>query len=164
MELTLLADDELWDLAAGVRAEQRRRSLESGDLEAVVEDAFVRGFDARGMATDPWIAPGGLVVCPGSKIGRSRSAHRCRFVALTDCWVWESGERVCDEVRPLLDGRDSLQTVTVLAPWEGLTLDVITSKASAGVHTRDAAHAFELRGGRLEPAPASSTLGGHPRR
>ena len=135
-ELGGLTDADLQDFAVLVREEQRRRCLAAGDLDAVVAEAFATGFDARGMAIDPWVTPHGLVVCPGSKIQRSRHAHRCRFVAVGELWVWESADRLVDEIRPVLDGRDSLQTVTVIPGWEGLVLDVVTSRATGGVHTR----------------------------
>ncbi len=163
-ELGTLSDEQLWDFAASVREEQRRRSLAAGDLDAIVSDAFVTGFDSRGMAVDPWIHASGLLVCPGSKIHRSRQAHRCRFVAVGDRWVWESSERLVDEIRPVHDGKDSLQTVTVLAAWEGLVVDVVTSKATGGLHTRDSAVAFEVHRGLLRAGPSASTVTGHARR
>jgi hypothetical protein len=160
-ELLHLDDLELAALAGAVKDEQQRRALADEDLAAVVEDAFARGFDGRGMAAEPWLTLGGLVVCPGSMIQRSRQSHRCRFVAVGDDWVWESPERVRDEVRPLLDGHDSLQTVTLLAAWDGLVLDVITSRCRSGVHARDTSVAFEVRRSALVPCRPTSQAGAH---
>jgi hypothetical protein len=160
-ELLHLDDLELATLAEAVKDEQRRRALAVEDLSAVLEDAFSNGFDGRGMAVDPWLTPGGLVVCPGSMVQRSRQSHRCRFVAVGDAWVWESPERVIDEVRPLLDGHDSLQTVTLLAGWDGLVLDVVTSRCRSGVHTRDSSVAFEVLRSALVPCSATARVGAH---
>jgi hypothetical protein len=162
-ELSLLHLDDLGlaMLAESVKGEQQRRALAAEDLSAVVDDAFARGFDGRGMAADPWLTPGGLAVCPGSMVQRSRQSHRCRFVAVGDTWVWESPERVLDEVRPLHDGHDSLQTVTVLAAWDGLVLDVVTSRCRSGIHTRDSSAAIEVRRGLLVPCSSTAQVGAH---
>ena len=143
--------EDLSVLASMVRDEQQRRALESEDLEAVVEDAFTNGFDGRGMAVEPWITPGGLLVCPGSKIHRSKQSHRCRFVAVGERWVWDAHEKLCDEVRQFPQRSDSVQTVTVLAAVDGLVIDLVTSKASGGAHKRESALAWEVRSGALEP-------------
>jgi hypothetical protein len=158
-----MAGEDLSVLASMVRDEQQRRALEAEDLEAVTEDAFANGFDGRGMAVAPWITPGGLLVCPGSKIHRSRQSHRCRFVAVGERWVWDAHERLCDEVRQYPQRSDSIQTVTVLAAVDGLVVDLVTSKASGGVHTRESAAAWEVLAGELVPtAPTSGASGGHP--
>jgi hypothetical protein len=161
LRLDRLSDRELTALAEGIKAEQQCRALASEDLGALVENAFASGFDGRGMAVDPWLTPGGLVVCPGSMVQRSRQSHRCRFVAVGDAWVWESPERVLDEIRPLHDGHESLQTVTLLAGWDGLVLDVITSRCRAGAHSRDSALALEVSGGRLVPSRSTAQVGAH---
>jgi hypothetical protein len=161
LRLDRLTDHELVELAAGIKAEQQGRALASEDLGALVESAFATGFDGRGMAVDPWLTPGGLVVCPGSMIQRSRQSHRCRFVAVGDAWVWESPERVIDEVRPVREGHESLQTVTLLAGWDGLVLDVITSRCRAGAHSRDSALALEVSDGRLVPSRSTAKVGAH---
>lgn len=157
-------DHDLSEVAQMVRDLQRERALLAEDLEAVVADGFERGFDHRGMALDPWITPGGLVVCPGAKIHRSRANHRCRFAAVGDTWVWESPERVVDELRRLPDDRDSIQTVTVLAAVDGLVLEVVTSKASGGRHSRQSSIAFEVRSGELVPAMPTASPSGDERR
>lgn len=157
-------DADLSEVAAMVMEIQRTRALESEDLDAVVEHAFEVGFDHRGMAGDPWITPGGLVVCPGAKIHRSKANHRCRFVAVGDTWVWDSADRVVDELRRLPDDRDSIQTVTVLAAFDGLVIEVVTSKASGGRHERQAAVAYEVRAGELTPTSLRSTPSSDERR
>lgn len=156
--------EDLSVLAAMVSDEQQRRALDAEDLEAVTEDAFANGFDGRGMAVDPWITPGGLLVCPGSKIHRSKQSHRCRFVAVGERWVWDAHERLCDEVRQFPQRSDSIQTVTVLAAVDGLVIDLVSSKASGGAHVRESASAWEVRDGQLEPtAPSRGSSGDHSR-
>jgi hypothetical protein len=68
---------------------------------------------------------------------------------------------VLDEVRPLHDGHDSLQTVTVLAAWDGLVLDVVTSRCRSGIHTRDSSAAIEVRRGLLVPCSSTAQVGAH---
>ncbi len=156
--------EDLSSLAEMVRDEQMRRALEAEDLDAVISDAFDNGFDGRGMAVEPWLTPGGLLVCPGSKIHRSKQSHRCRFVAVGERWVWDAAERLGDEVRQFPQRSDSVQTVTLLAAVDGLVVDVITSKASGGAHTRESASAWEVRHGELVAvAPSSNTSGSHNR-
>ena len=162
--LEAMDDADLSEVAQMVRDLQRDRALESEDLDAVVADAFEKGFDHRGMALDPWVTPGGLVVVPGAKIHRSRSNHRCRFAALGDVWVWDSSERIVDELRRLPDDRDSLQTVTLLAAVDGLVLDVVTSRATGGTHTRQSSVAYEVRGGELVPTMPTASPSGEERR
>jgi len=158
-----LDSDGLSALAAMVGSEQRRRALAAEDPAAVMADAFDHGFDARGMAVAPWITQGGLLVCPGSKIHRSRQSHRCRFVAVGDTWVWEAADRVDDELRWLPGRTDSLHTVTLLAAVDGLVVDVVTSKASGGAHTRESASAWEVRAGELVAVASTSTASSHRR-
>ncbi|MGI9576667.1 MAG: hypothetical protein ACR2OH_00535 [Microthrixaceae bacterium] len=148
-------------LAGMVSEEQQRRALDAEDLDVVTEDAFANGFDGRGMAVDPWITPGGLLVCPGSKIHRSKQSHRCRFVAVGERWVWDAQERLCDEVRQFPQRTDSIQTVTILAAVDGLVIDLVSSKASGGVHTRESAHAWKVHAGELEPTAPSGGSGGN---
>ncbi|MFV0317103.1 MAG: hypothetical protein ACK5O2_09110, partial [Microthrixaceae bacterium] len=108
--------------------------------------------------------PGGLLVCPGAKIHRSKANHRCRFVAVGDTWVWDAADRVVDELRRLPNDRDSIQTVTVLAAVDGLVIEVVTSKATGGRHERQSAVAYEVRGGELLPTALRSTPSSDERR
>ena len=87
-----------------------------------------------------------------------------RFAAVGDVWVWDSSERIVDELRRLPDDRDSLQTVTLLAAVDGLVLDVVTSRATGGTHTRQSSVAYEVRGGELVPTMPTASPSGEERR
>ena len=147
--LSACSDEELAELAADVADEQRRRALAAGDLDTVVEQGFAEGFDAKGAASDPWVV-GHLLVCPGSKVDRSSASHECRFVHLGGSWIWESAEKVVDEVRRLPGPRPSVRTVTVVVATEGLELDVVASRLRSGVHQMTSVRSYVVRRGELE--------------
>lgn len=148
-----LSDADLRVLAEAVDAERHHRALTNGDLDAVSADAFVNGFDAKGWPKDPWITAGGLLVCPAAKIGKSKMAHRCRFVHVNDNWAWEHADAVHDDVRYLGDANGSLQAVTILVAPPGATVDVVTSKARGGEHTRERVTNYRIDDGALVVGP-----------
>jgi hypothetical protein len=145
-----LRDDELWDLAARVADEQRRRAVESGDIDALCAEGFDRGFDAKGHARDP-VVSSGLVVCYGSLVERSAMSHECRFANLGGDWVWEHPEVIHDEIRKLVErGRHHQRSVSVLPALEGLGIDLVSSTMRQGVHHMTQVRSFQVRGGALE--------------
>ena len=149
-DFTVLDDAALAQLVADARAEQQRRALESGDLDALIADGFERGFTRGGRAADPWISAG-IVVCPGSLNGSSRSSHECSFVKVGESWVWQAEEKLADDVRPISDGgRHQQRSVTLLGAFEGLELDLVTCKSRQGVHRLTEARSFVVAGGQLE--------------
>lgn len=141
-----LSDVELSGVAEAVAAEQRSRASAQGDLSALVDDVFRTGFDSQGMARAPWLV-GGVLVCPGSKVGATPASHRCRFVAIGDAWVWESRDVLLDEMRQVGNGRT--HTVTLIAAFDGLEGWTVTSKARSGRHERQQADGFRVEGGQL---------------
>lgn len=147
VDLTALGDVDLADLANSVREEYRRRALEAGDPAAIADEAFGRGFGPDGLAVIPWVEAG-MVVCCGGKEHSSATAHRCRFSVADGEWVWESDERLYDEVRPTGKG-PSTRSVSLVAAREGLVVEVVTSKFRSGKHERVNLRRFEVRGGEL---------------
>lgn len=141
-----LSDIELGVLLAVCEGEMRRRAVESGDLEALVHEGFEIGFDAAGVARAPYLR-GQVLVCPGSKTASSAMAHKCRFVAVGDHWVWDSPDLVADEIRGR--GRHSTASVSLLVAREGLELEVVSSKARGGAHERMSVEVYRLRDGEL---------------
>jgi hypothetical protein len=129
-------------------AEQRRRALERGDLEAVAVDAFEKGFDRTGRALTPWLHEG-LLVCPGSKSEKSQTSHDCTFVSLDDGWVWEHPELAFDEMRQLPGARVTRQSISLVPSWEGMRLDMVTSTSRSGPCRMKSARTFEVREGVL---------------
>lgn len=161
-DLRVLGDVPLGNLVTLAIEEQRRRALEGGDTEALVEDGFERGFNSKGEARDPWLASG-ILVCPGSKVDRSALSHECTFVNVDDSWVWESPDRIHDDVRNLPGPRTVMRTVTLVLASEGMEVDMVSSKQRNGVHEMKSVRSFVVKGGKLElvNARAPKTSGRH---
>lgn len=153
VDLTALGDIELADLSNSVREEYRNRALAAGEPEAVADEVFGRGFGSDGLALMPWIESE-MVVCCGGKEHSSASAHKCRFAVVEGDWVWESGERLYDEVRPTGKG-SSTRSVSLVAAREGLVVEVVTSKFRSGKHERVGLRRFEVRSGELVEVQAT---------
>lgn len=127
----LTASDEqlsvtIWQL----KEEQSRRAMAEGDPATVGEDGFVSGFDRAGKPRLPYLV-GGLLVCPGGKMEKSKSSHECIFVATEEGWVWDYPDGLFDDMRQI-PGRKWRQAVTVIPATDGLTFDVVTSKQTSG--------------------------------
>lgn len=150
IDLVGLTDAELSELITGARAEQQRRALADGDLDAALDDGFDHGFARGGKAEDPWLV-GEMIICPGSLSGPSRHSHECSFVKVGEQWVWQAEEKLADEVRPMSDGgRYQQRSVTVLASTEGLELDRVTCKFRTGAHRLTGTRSFKVNSGVLE--------------
>ncbi len=146
LDLTVLDDTALATLGQAVDAELRRRAVEGGDLDAIVEEGFRRGFDAKGHPGPPYLE-GRILVCPGGKVSSSALSHQCRFVAVGDGWVWEHPDVLCDEIRPR--GRFSSASITLLVARDGLELESVTSKARGGAHARMHSEGYRVVGDTL---------------
>lgn len=127
----------------------QERAVDDADIDALTEHGFTEGFTAAGVARDPWIRSG-LLVCAGSRQDRSGTSHDCTFVAVGDSWVWECGDLVNDEVRRIAGPRQSLRTVSIVAPVEGMELDVVVSRMRQGMHQMREVRSYVIRGGALE--------------
>jgi hypothetical protein len=164
LDLDAFDDAGLWDLAAAVAAEQRRRLLEAGDSAAAVETGFERGFDAKGHAREP-VIDHGFLVCYGSVVEKSATSHDCRFVHVEDSWVWEWPDTICDDVRKVPDrSRQHQRSVTLLVPVEGLEIDVVTSQMRQGVHRMIKTTSYRVRSGALEVVKTRAVSDVHHRR
>ena len=139
----LLDDDALANLAAAAGDEVRRRALASGDRDAVIADAFDRGFGRDGLAVVPWIE-GPFIVCPGGLVAKSRTAHRCRFVSVDETWIWESPELIHEAKRSTPGPADGFRAVALLPVIEGMALDVVSGRRRAGQHAVEKVVSFEV--------------------
>lgn len=148
-DLREATDIELAQLVSSAIEEQKRRALEGGDTEALVEEGFVQGFNSKGEARIPWLHSG-FLVCPGSKQDRSSLNHECTFVRVNDQWVWESADKILDEVRNSPGPRPSMKSVTLILASEGLEVDVITSRTKNAVHEMKSARSYVVKNGELE--------------
>lgn len=161
-DLEALSDVELAAIIAAGQAEQRRRALEAGDTDAIIEAAFSSGFATKGTPVDPWVV-GPLVVCPGSLVGAgSKATHTCSFAHLGGdggSWVWECEDLVVDKIRHLGEGsRAQQRSVSLVAAVEGLELDVIASRYTpTGGHQMRSVRSFVVRAGALELVSTRAT-------
>lgn len=144
--LETLDDAGLGVVLEAATAELRRRAVAQGDLGAIIDTGFERGFDRAGVARAPYLE-GLVLVCPGSKLASSALAHKCRFVAVGDAWVWEADALLADEIRPR--DRHSTQSISLVVATEGLEFEVVSSRARSGTHERIAAEAYRIVDGRV---------------
>ena len=143
-----LDDTALATVLRVARAVSSQRTIDAGDTDALVELGFAEGFTRDGVARDPWIVSG-LVVCPGSHQDRSATSHDCTFVAIDDDWVWDSPGAVADSVRRISGPRQSMRTVSVVAPADGMGIDLVTSRMRTGVHQMRSVRSFTFEAGEL---------------
>lgn len=147
--LERIEDDELGALLGLLLEEQKRRAVEAGDVNALIEEGFAKGFTAKGEAREPWMQAG-LLVCPGGRLDKSGTSHTCGFVHIGEDWVWETPDKVYDEVRTIPGPRPQMRSVTVVGAYEGMEVDFITSRTRGGAHERIAAKSFVVKAGTLE--------------
>lgn len=142
------SDEALRRALVVLHAEESRRALERAEPAALVEDGFVRGFLANGMAKDPWIS-GGILVCPGAKIDRSAMNHRCGFVRIDSSWVWEHPDLLEDVVRHLPGPQSRMQSVSLVPVGEQCAVDLIEARTRNGVHELVGIRSFTVSEGQL---------------
>lgn len=153
-----MGDQALAELRSAIDDELRQRAVDSGDLDALVEEAFRVGFDAKGQAQPPWLH-GRVLVCPGAKVSSSAMSHACRFVSVDDTWVWEHPDVITDTMRPR--GPHSSASITLLVARDGLECEVVASRARGGTHTRVSVEGYRIAGdtvvstGKRSSAPRS---------
>ena len=143
-----LDDDVLVHLAAALGDETRRRAVEQGDQQAVIDDAFDHGFGRDGMGVLPYIE-GPFIVCPGARVSKRKANHTCRFVSVNDVWIWDSYELVHEEKRSSPGTDDGFRAVALLTPVEGMELDVVSGRLRSGQHQVDLVVSFVVRKGDL---------------
>lgn len=143
-------DQDLYAIAEGVHLEQRSRALEAGDPAALIAEGFEQGFTSAGMCKDPYLS-NGLLVCFGWKLDKSSMKHDCGFVKVNDEWVWESGEKVEHDIRRTIkNGKEMMQSVTVLTAPDGTEVDLLISTTQMAVHQQKEARSWVVKNGQLE--------------
>ncbi len=131
-------------------SEQKARSLDSGDLDAVAEEAFTTwGFSKRGEPAAPRIIHG-FLVCPGYKYEKSANSHDCGFVSAEGSWIWEHGDLLYDEMREIGTTKKTKISVSILPVWEGLEYDVVHSTARQGACRMKSATSYKVEKGELK--------------
>ncbi len=150
-DLSGQTDGNLAALIEAAQDEQKRRAIEAGDLEAIIEDAFEQGFTAKGMARGPWLTDDGILVCPGSIIEKSTQSHVCSFVNLDDTWAWQAQDLLLDEVRKIpAQARTHQRSVSLIAAYDGLEFTVVVCKARNSVHEMQSSTTYTVHNGSLE--------------
>jgi len=149
VELAAKLDDEvLMHLAAALGDETRRRSINDGDQQAIIDAAFEHAFGRDGLGCQPY-REGPFIVCPGAIVSKRRGAHTCRFVSVNDVWIWDSYELIHEEKRSAPGTDDGFRAVALLSPTEGLNLDLVSGKQRSGQHQVDTVVSFVVKRGEL---------------
>jgi len=144
-----LDDDVLVHLAAALADETRRRAVEQGDQQAVIDQGFDHAFGRDGLGVLPYIE-GPYIVCPGAMVSKRKGNHTSRFVSVNDTWIWDSYELLHEEKRSSPGVHDGFRAIALLSPVEGMELDVVTGKLRSGQHQVDLVVSFVVRKGQLE--------------
>lgn len=143
-----LPDDVLVHLAAALADETRRRAIDQGDQQAVIDQAFDVAFGRDGLGVLPYLE-GPYIVCPGAMVSKRKGNHTCRFVSVNDVWIWDSYELVHEEKRSSPGTDDGFRAVALLIPTEGLQLDVVSGRLRSGQHQVELVVSYEVRKGDL---------------
>jgi hypothetical protein len=143
-----LPDDDLHHVADLVRQLQTERAITSGDYDAIINTAFEIGFGRDGLGVLPWVE-GNVIICPGGMVSKSRASHRCRFVSVDDCWIWDSGMLLREDKRSSPGTDDGFRAIALLPLVDGLRLDVVAGRARQGQHSVEHVVSYEVRGGEL---------------
>jgi len=143
-----LSDDDLHHVADLIRQLQTERAIADGDHDAIINAAFEIGFGRDGLGVLPWVE-GGLIICPGGMVSQSRASHRCRFVSVDDCWVWDSGMLLREDKRSSPGTDEGFRAIALLPLVNGLELDVVAGRARQGQHSVEHVVSYAVRGGEL---------------
>jgi hypothetical protein len=141
--------EQLHATISAMSGELHDRALAGGDLDALVEQAFLDGFTANGVPLMPWIHDG-ILVCPGYRKARSASSHDCSFVSLDGTWVWAAPNKLVDAMRDVPGAKSHRCSITLVVAQEGMQVDAVTSKSRAGGGCQMvSAQSFQVRGPEL---------------
>ncbi len=143
-----LDDDVLVHLAAALGDETRRRAIEQGDEQAVIDQSFDHAFGRDGLGVLPYIE-GPFIVCPGAMVSKRKGSHTCRFVSVNDVWIWDSHELIVEQKRSSPGADEGFRAVALLPRVEGLELDVVSGRLRSGQHQVDLVVSFVVRKGEL---------------
>jgi hypothetical protein len=142
-KLEKLSEQELFDIQNSISDIIKKRNLDNGDIEAITDKSFETGFPKfDGVGLNPWVE-GSLIVCPGARIDKTQTKHICKFVVADDEWSWESQHMVSDVIRRDQSSKHFKQhSITLISPFEGLVLQVISQKSQQGKHLVDGIESF----------------------
>ena len=155
--LDSLPDEELISLQKDVYDILKKRNLERGDLDEIVDEAFNSSFPKiDGLGSNPWVDKS-ILICPGARIDSSVTKHKCRFVVVDEEWSWESPHQIVDTVRRDKSSKNLRQhSVTLVTPFEGMKIQVITQKCQRGQHIVETVEGYVFNNGNLEKTMVKS--------
>ena len=137
-----LSDKELEEAMRHVNAEYHSRLLNS-DLFYSVKEKIIRTSDLS-----PTLETGHLV-CFGEKIITSKHNHKCSFTQVNGVWVWES-DYLLKEWVDYVNAEGSMETLSLVAPIEGLELKKINSLFKGETHKLISIETYLIIEGKLE--------------
>ena len=117
-------------------------------LDAVIGAAFEVGFGRDGLGVLPWVE-GNLIICPGGMVSKSRASHRCRFVSVDDCWIWDCSMLLREDKRSSPGTDEGFRAIALLPLVDGLGLDVVSGRARQGQHSVEHIVSYQVRSGEL---------------
>ncbi len=155
-----LSDGDLHAVAEIVRQQQVERAVSSGDQQTIIDAAFEVGFGRDGLGALPWVE-GNVIVCPGGLVSKSRASHRCRFVSIDDCWVWESGYLLDEHKRSSPGTEEGFRAIALVPVVDGLALDVVSGRSRQGQHSVEHVISYEVRRGELVEVSQRNVTASH---
>ena len=146
-----LSDEELFRIQNKAYELIKERNLKKGDLEEIVDKASKSSFPKiDGLGFDPWLE-NSILICPGARIDSSSTKHKCRFIVVDDEWSWESPHQVLDTIRRDQSAKNLRQhSITLVTPFEGMKIQVITQKSQQGKHLVENVTGYVFTKGKLE--------------
>jgi len=145
------SDEELLNIQNEAYEIIKGRNLERGDLDEIIDSAFKSAFPKiDGLGSEPWVERS-ILICPGARIDNSSVRHKCRFIVVDDEWSWESPHQILDTIRRDQSSKNLRQhSITLLTPFEGMKIKVITQKSQQGKHLVGSVSGYVFRKGKLE--------------
>ena len=82
----------------------------------------------------------------------------CKFVVVEEDWSWESGYMVNDVIRRDQSSKRFKQhSITLISPFEGMSVQVISQKSQNGKHLVDNVESFIFTNGGLDKVMTKSS-------
>lgn len=142
-----MTTDDLREAAADILMEIHKRAADEGDPAVLLEQAFDEGFDASGMAKNPFLI-GPYIAIPGivSETGKTRHTCKLATVTLPDdagaswCWNEEALTYVSSDQAKIGSVRRS---IALHSQIDGLIVAVHSMSWDGERHSRSSTGAWE---------------------
>ncbi len=148
--LNSLDEDSLFTIQSTIAEIIKERNFKNGDIDAIIDNSFNIAFPkVDGLGLNPWVE-GSLLVCPGARIDKSQTKHLCKFTVVAEEWSWESSNMITDVIRRDQSSKRFKQhSITLISPYEGMNIEVVTQKSQNGKHLVDFVESFTFSNGDL---------------